>query len=103
MTNRGFLAGARVSRPTLPPIHELKSSRSLKIGLHPCIGMRFAKLELKLIAALFTLVFEYSRVDSHGDPATGPVPEPDRNDLYRSTPIGNEYFFRYQRRAGVAI
>lgn len=65
--------------------------------------MRFAKLELKLIAALFTNMFEYSRVDARGNPATSPVPQPDRNDLYRSTPIGGEYFLRYKRNSAIAI
>ncbi|KDQ18008.1 hypothetical protein BOTBODRAFT_155012 [Botryobasidium botryosum FD-172 SS1] len=64
-------------------------------GMHPCLGMRFAKLEMKFIAALYTSRFEYTRVDKHGAPVKG-VPEPDLNDLYRASPKGGEVFFEYK-------
>ncbi|KDQ18007.1 hypothetical protein BOTBODRAFT_29320 [Botryobasidium botryosum FD-172 SS1] len=64
-------------------------------GMHPCLGMRFAKLEMKFIAALYTSRFEYTRVDKHGAPIKG-VPEPNLNDLYRASPKGGEVFFEYK-------
>jgi len=68
------------------------------VGMHPCLGMRFAKLEMKLIAAMYTQAFDYTRVDAQGNRCTGPVPEPDRNDLYRQTPKGIEILLEYKRK-----
>lgn len=49
-------------------------------GLHPCAGMRFAKLEIKVVVACFLLAFDYKSVDpSHNNrPYTienAPVPK----------------------------
>ncbi|KAF1972061.1 cytochrome P450 6A1 [Bimuria novae-zelandiae CBS 107.79] len=44
------------------------------VGKHPCLGIRFAKLEQYLIVALFTTVFDYVACDSKGNPITTPTP-----------------------------
>ncbi|KAI5458580.1 cytochrome P450 6A1 [Mariannaea sp. PMI_226] len=44
------------------------------VGRHPCLGMRFAKLEQYLIVAFFTTVFDYIACDAKGNPITTPTP-----------------------------
>jgi len=68
-------------------------------GLHPCLGMRFAKLEMKLIAALYINLFEYTRVNKNGVPSQT-IPVPNYNDLYRATPEGEDVYFEYKRIPG---
>ena len=49
-------------------------------GRHPCSGMRTAKLELKLILAMFLMKYEYDLVDKGGK-FPNPLPVPNRNDF----------------------
>lgn len=49
-------------------------------GRHPCLGMRFAKLEIKCIIAYFLLQFDYDLVDARNRAVTK-IPEVDRNHL----------------------
>ncbi|KAJ4292413.1 hypothetical protein N0V90_009075 [Kalmusia sp. IMI 367209] len=44
------------------------------VGKHPCLGIRFAKLEQYLIVAFFTTVFDYVACDISGNPITTPTP-----------------------------
>ncbi|KAF7560199.1 hypothetical protein G7046_g3949 [Stylonectria norvegica] len=44
------------------------------VGRHPCLGMRFAKLEQYLIVAFFTTMFDYTACDINGNPITTPTP-----------------------------
>lgn len=37
-------------------------------GRHPCLGMRFAKLEMSIITALFAATFDWELVDVEGKP-----------------------------------
>ena len=37
-----------------------------EIGRHPCVGMKFAKLEIKMIVAMVVLGYEYDVVNSKG-------------------------------------
>lgn len=67
------------------------------VGRHPCLGMRFAKLELKIILALFLTTFEYSHVDAQGRPARVSASDVDRNDIFQSRPVGEPPFLRYRR------
>ncbi|KAF8908501.1 cytochrome P450 [Gymnopilus junonius] len=48
-------------------------------GRHPCIGMRMAKLEIKLLLALVLLGYEYGVVDGSGS-FPKDLPLPDKND-----------------------
>ncbi|KAH8115445.1 cytochrome P450 [Phellopilus nigrolimitatus] len=50
------------------------------VGRHPCLGMRFAKLEVKVILAQFLMKYDYSAVDAAGKPVDT-LPEPDRENL----------------------
>ncbi|KUJ10352.1 cytochrome P450 [Mollisia scopiformis] len=48
------------------------------VGRHPCLGMRFAKLENNVIIAMFTAMFDYELADKAGKPVQG-TPEVDFN------------------------
>ncbi|KAJ7262357.1 cytochrome P450 [Mycena rebaudengoi] len=56
------------------------------IGRHPCAGMKVAKLEMKVVLALFLAGFDYDTVDGAGRPLTA-VPEIDRNDIHLARPL----------------
>lgn len=51
-------------------------------GRHPCTGMKVAKLEMKLILAIFLTRYEYELVDENGK-FPNPLPVPDRNDFHQ--------------------
>lgn len=48
-------------------------------GRHPCMGMRFAKLEMALINAYFLASFDFEPSDSSGNLDTTPPPPVNRN------------------------
>ncbi|KAH8114660.1 cytochrome P450 [Phellopilus nigrolimitatus] len=64
------------------------------VGRHPCTGMRFAKLEIKVILALFLLKYDYSAVDATGL-SVNTLPEPDRDNLSKPRPM-KPVFIKYQ-------
>lgn len=49
-------------------------------GRHPCAGMKVAKLEIKMIVAMFVVGYEYDVVDSKGR-ISEKLPMPDYNDI----------------------
>ena len=51
-------------------------------GRHPCPGMKMAKLEMKLILALFLARYEFDLVDKDGK-FPRPLPVPNRNDIHQ--------------------
>jgi len=51
-------------------------------GRHPCSGMKAAKLEMKLILAMFLTRYEFDLVDGDGK-FPDPLPVPNRNDTHR--------------------
>ena len=51
-------------------------------GRHPCTGMKLAKLEMKLILALFLTRYEFDLVDKDGK-FPDPLPIPNRNDMHQ--------------------
>jgi hypothetical protein len=51
-------------------------------GRHPCPGMRVAKLEMKLILAIFLTRYEFDLVDKDGK-FPDPLPVPDRNTIHK--------------------
>ncbi|TDL20336.1 cytochrome P450 [Rickenella mellea] len=63
-------------------------------GRHPCSGMRFAKLEVKTILALFLTRYEAEIVDKSGSKVTE-VPSPERNSslskIFPSQPVYVKY------------
>ena len=48
-------------------------------GRHPCTGMKTAKLEMKMILAVFLMGYKYEIVDEDGKPPNS-LPVPDMND-----------------------
>ncbi|KAK4082323.1 uncharacterized protein Triagg1_2135 [Trichoderma aggressivum f. europaeum] len=61
-------------------------------GLHPCLGMRIAKLELFVSTATFFAMFDFKAVDKNGNPAMGPLPSYDSNALVAKRMIDTVYF-----------
>jgi cytochrome P450 len=51
-------------------------------GRHPCLGMRVAKLQMKLISAVILTKYEFDLVDEEGK-FPDPLPVPDRNNVLR--------------------
>ena len=48
-------------------------------GRHPCLGMKVAKFEMRLIMAMFLMRYDYKLVDKDGK-FPNPLPVPNRND-----------------------
>ncbi|OAA77091.1 Cytochrome P450 [Akanthomyces lecanii RCEF 1005] len=48
-------------------------------GLHPCLGMRFAKLEMAMLIVTLMAYFDFDLCDKQGNPRTTPIPRTDRN------------------------
>ena len=67
-------------------------------GRHPCLGMRFAKLEQNIIAAFFLAMFDFELLDEHGTVMEAP-PEIDKNSWQASKPR-QKVFLRYSLRDG---
>ncbi|KAJ7081264.1 cytochrome P450 [Mycena epipterygia] len=55
-------------------------------GRHPCGGMKLAKLEMKLVLAIFLAGFEYQVVDLVGK-SVNAVPQINRNDIHMPRPL----------------
>ncbi|EIN08261.1 cytochrome P450 [Punctularia strigosozonata HHB-11173 SS5] len=66
------------------------------VGRHPCTGMKVAKLEMKLIVALFLAGYEYELVDAAGK-FPDPFPQPDRNDISEARPLGDPCYLKFRR------
>ena len=59
---------------------------SSNLGRHACVGVKMAKLEMKLVLALILLGCEYELVDGSGKyPAS--FPQPNRNDIQQVGPV----------------
>jgi hypothetical protein len=59
--------------------------------------MRFAKLEIKVITALFLAGFEYDHVDSEGNPTRASAMDVDRNNMFQARPLGKPTYIRYKK------
>ncbi|EGN97679.1 hypothetical protein SERLA73DRAFT_75339 [Serpula lacrymans var. lacrymans S7.3] len=68
------------------------------IGMHPCLGMRIAKLYIKFTVALFIHNFEYSRVDRSGK-VYHDVPVPNLSDTHCLLPKGKGHFLHIKRKS----
>jgi hypothetical protein len=51
-------------------------------NITPSSGMKVAKLEIKMITALFLSGYEYKLVDASGKPPKQ-FPQPNRNDMHQ--------------------
>ncbi|KAJ0297568.1 hypothetical protein COL5a_009842 [Colletotrichum fioriniae] len=68
-------------------------------GRHPCLGMRFAKMEMAVTTALFVARFDYHLVDAKGNKmARVPEDSVDRNKHSASKPR-EKMFLKYSLRA----
>jgi cytochrome P450 len=69
---------------------------SRNAGRHPCLGMRFAKLEIKAIISLFLTGYDYKMVDVNGE-RLKTFPRADRDDISKTVPLGGPVYFEYSR------
>lgn len=65
-------------------------------GRHPCTGMKVAKLEIKIIVALFLAGYEYDIVNENGN-FPDSLPRPDYNDIQQARPLGEHCFIQFRR------
>ncbi|GLB42444.1 putative cytochrome P450 [Lyophyllum shimeji] len=65
-------------------------------GRHPCTGMKVAKLEMKIIVALFLAGYEFDVVDAAGR-FPERLPTPDYNDIQQARPVGPPTFIKFKR------
>lgn len=70
---------------------------SLYVGTTICLGQRLAKLELKMLAAMFVLGFDFSCVDSKGRQLET-LPRPNWNDILTCKPPPGSCYLNYERR-----
>lgn len=66
------------------------------LGKTICLGTRLAKLELKLVTAMFVLGFRHSAVDKMGKPSN-PPPAPNWNDILLCRPPIGSFKLKYER------
>ncbi|KAF9010183.1 cytochrome P450 [Cyathus striatus] len=61
-----------------------------------CLGTRLAKVELKLITAMYVLGFRHSVVDRYGRPSNT-LPIPNWNDILLCRPQKGSFYLKYER------
>ncbi|KAH6656578.1 cytochrome P450 6A1 [Truncatella angustata] len=66
-------------------------------GRHPCLGMKFAKLEMSLIIAYFVAEYDFELSDAQGNRTSEAPPPVDRNQNQAQKPSKTTYV-RYRRR-----
>ena len=67
-------------------------------GKTTCLGTRLAKVELKLVTAMFVLGFRHSVINRSGAPSN-PLPVPNWNDILLCRPPVGSFNLKYQRTA----
>ena len=77
---------------------EFVAERRRNVGKTTCLGTRLAKVELKLITAMFVLGYRHSIVNEAGE-ATSPLPTPDWNDILYCRPRKGTCRVKYERTA----
>ncbi|PPQ75591.1 hypothetical protein CVT24_010897 [Panaeolus cyanescens] len=68
----------------------------LPTGKTTCLGTRLAKIELKLVTAMFVLGFKHHVIDRVGQPAN-PLPTPNWNDILLCRPPVGSFALKYER------
>lgn len=78
-----------------------------RIGKSICAGQRLARIELKLVASMFLLGFDFSIVDHSGkarNPQTAnSIPRPNWNDTIQCRPPAGSCYLKFERREGVVL
>ena len=68
------------------------------LGRTTCIGMRLARLNMKLMVSLLLLDFDFNTVDVDGQIVdSNSVPKPDWNDYLGARPVEGQFFLRFTR------
>lgn len=71
-------------------------NRLFETGKTTCLGTRLAKVELKLVTAMFVLGFEHSVLNASGEPMY-PLPTPNWNDILLCRPPQGSFSLGYSR------
>ncbi|KAJ6561550.1 cytochrome P450 [Mycena vulgaris] len=66
-------------------------------GRHPCLGLKVAKLEMKIIVAHILGTFDYTLVYVNGTPLQA-APIHDRNNIHKAKPLGEPCYIKYERK-----
>ncbi|KOS17803.1 Cytochrome P450 [Escovopsis weberi] len=66
-------------------------------GLHPCLGMKLAKLFVTITTAMFVSHFDFKLTDEKGTPSTEPLPLPGMNGREALGPVTG-VFLKCERR-----
>ncbi|KAM4054356.1 cytochrome p450 [Hirsutella rhossiliensis] len=66
-------------------------------GLHPCLGMRFAKLEITISTAFFFAYYDFTRCDKNGNEPQDALPPVDRSGIGEKRPV-RDIFLKCTRR-----
>lgn len=67
------------------------------VGRHPCLGMRFAKLELKLLTVYLLAAFDFLHVDDKGTQKKADGHSINRNLVFQVFPKDKNTFLNYRR------
>ncbi|KAA1467260.1 cytochrome P450 [Dentipellis sp. KUC8613] len=65
-------------------------------GRITCLGQRLARLQLRLLTAMFVLNYDFQTVNDRGLPAD-PAPKPDWNDTLYCRPSNGQFFLDYRQ------
>ncbi|KAK7741914.1 hypothetical protein SLS62_010891 [Diatrype stigma] len=68
-------------------------------GRHPCLGMKFAKLEITIITVYFNALFDYELSDAAGNP-TNEVPQFVHRNQIQSEKPKKPVYLRYRAKEG---
>ena len=78
-----------------------------RIGKNICAGQRLARIELKLVASMFLLGFDFSIVDHFGkarnSKTTNSMPRPNWNDTLQCRLPSGSCYLKYERREGIVL
>jgi len=91
-----MLVGEEVRFPSAPSPNSLTNALAyIFLGKTVCLGQRLAKLEMKLLSAMFLLGTDFSVVDKGGK-ILETLPRPNWNDILGCKPPKDSCFIQYQ-------
>jgi len=94
-----MLVGEEVRRPPQCSFSQLTNALACCLGKTVCLGQRLAKLEMKLLSAMFLLGIDFSVVDNGGR-VLETLPRPNWNDILGCKPPKDSCFIQYRANYG---
>lgn len=92
----GWGGGMNFLHCAFSAVTEIDFFPSFITGKTKCLGSRLAKVDLKLVTAMFVLGFDHSVIDNSGTPSN-PLPVPNWNDILLCRPPAGSFNLKYQR------